>query len=261
MKCAICLRGAISKVTHRFMHPGELYNPGEYVNYIAVYNSIVKHIVNANPDVQFDFFIQCWNVDLEEDLVKLYNPKGTLFEDNNIYRDEILLSLQKTNRPIQDFGTTSQLLAISKSIKLLKDYTEVNNCTYNYVICYRPDVLLWKDMDLTTYDHNKIYVNAHPNAVGDFHFVMNLENAYEFSKIYDTTFYNNPVTNSYLHGKIKLYVQLFMHKELCIDGIVPGKDQEVLRKLKKAIIEKGHKMDFFYEYGLTEGEIEMYTLS
>ena len=265
MKCAICLRGAISKITHRFMHPGELYNPGTYINYRAVYNSIIKHIVNANPDIEFDFFIQCWNTDLELDLIELYKPKATLFEDNNIYRDEILLSLQKTGRPIQDFGTTSQLLALSKSITLLKEYVDKNNIDnnvmYDYVICYRPDVLIWKDMDLKTYEHDKIYVNAHPNAVGDFHFVMNLENAYEFSKIYNTSFYNNVVTNSYLHGKIKLYIEHFMHKTLYIDNISPGANQEVLRKLKKAIIEQGHTIEFFYQYGLTKNEIDTYVLS
>lgn len=261
MKCAICLRGAISKITHRFMHPGELYNPGTYVNYKAVYNSIMKHIVEANPGIEFDFFIQCWNTDLELELKELYKPKAVLFEDNNIYRDEILISLQKTGRPIQDFGTTSQLLALSKSIVLLKNYAEQNNISYDYVICYRPDVLLWKDMDLKTYDNDKVYVNAHPNAVGDFHFVMNLENAYEFSKLYETSFYNNVVTNSYLHGKIKLYVEHFMGKTLYIDNIVPGADQEVLRKLKKAIIEKGHNIENFFQYGLIKDEINTYTLS
>lgn len=260
MKCAICLRGAVSKITHRFMHPGELYNPGTYVNYVAVYNSIMKHIVEANPTIQFDFFIQCWNIDLEPNLVELYKPKAVLFEDNNIYRDEILISLQKTNRPINDFGTTSQLLALSKSIKLLKDYVELNNSTYDYVICYRPDVLIWKNMDLGTYLNDKIYVNAHPNAVGDFHFVMNLQNAYEFGKIYESTFYNNPVTNSYLHGKIKLYVQHFMNKVLEIDNISPGSHQEVLRKLKKAIVDRGFNIEYFYSYGLTKEEIDTYTL-
>jgi hypothetical protein len=256
MKCAICLRGAISKITHRFMHPNELYNPGQYINYKAVYDSIIKHIINANPTIKFDFYIQCWNLDLKEELIKLYSPKNILFEDNTIYRDEIILSLQKTKRPINDFGTTSQLLAISKSIKLLQDTGEF----YDYVICFRPDVLLYKDMILDTYDNDKIYVNAHPNAVGDFHFVMNLKNAYEFSKIYDTTSYNNVVTDSYLHGKIKLYVEQFMKQTLHIDEIRPGKDEEVLRKLKRAI--NGHNLNIedFYKYGLTKDEIDTYTL-
>lgn len=260
MKCAICLRGAVSKITHRFTNPGELYNPGKYINYEAVHKSIMQHIVNANPDVNFDFFIQCWNTDLEENLVKLYSPKAILFEDNNKYRDDILLSLQTTNRPLHDFGTTSQLLALSKSISLLKDYSDTNATFYDYVICYRPDVMLWKDMNLKLYENDKIYVNAHPNAVGDFHFVMNLSNAYKFGKIYETTFYRNVVTDSYLHGKIKLYVTHFMNNTLHIDNIIPGKDQEVLRKLKNAI--QCHKLDItkFYEYGLSHDEINSYTL-
>lgn len=255
-KCAICLRGAISKVTHRFMFPNQLYNDGPYVNYVAVYNSVMKHIINANSNIQFDFYIQCWNLDLKDKLCELYKPKGILFEDNNIYRDEIILSLQKTDRPINDFGTTSQLLAISKSIKLATESNE----NYDYVICYRPDVLLWKDMILSSYEHDKIYVNAHPNAVGDFHFVMNMENAIKFSKIYETTFNKNVVTNSYLHGKIKLYVEHFMGQNLLIDNIRPGQDQEVLRKLNRAIINNNLDKEFFYQYGLTKDEIESYVV-
>jgi hypothetical protein len=253
-KCAICLRGAISKVTHKFMFPGQLYNDGPYVNYVAVYNSIMKHIINANPNIQFDFYIQCWNLDLKDKLCELYKPKGTLFEDNNIYRDEIILSLQKTDRPINDFGTTSQLLAISKSMKLAIDSNE----KYDYVICYRPDILLWKNMDLSLYDNDKIYVNAMSEAKGDFHFVMNMDNAIKFSKIYETSFNKNVVTNSYLHGKIKLYVEHFMGQTLLIDNIRPGHDQEVLRKLNRAIINNRLDKELFYSYGLSKDEIESY---
>jgi hypothetical protein len=255
-KCAICLRGAISKVTHKFMYPNGLYDNGAYVNFMAVYNSIMKHIINANPDIEFDFYIQCWNLDLKDKLIDMYKPKGVLFEDNNIYRDEILMSLQKTGRPISDFGTTSQLLAISKSIKLALN-TDIK---YDYILCYRPDVLLWKDMKLNEYDNDKIYVNAMNNAVGDFHFVMNSVNAQEFCKIYETTFYNNVVTNSYLHGKIKLYVENFMNKTLLIDNIKPGQDQEVLRKLNRAITNNNLDIKNFYQYGLTNEEICSYNV-
>lgn len=258
MKCVICLRGAMSKIGNKFIYPGSLYSDSPYVNYKAVHNSIMKHIVNANPDVQFDFIIQSWNIDLENDLVKLYEPIAISFEDNNIYKEEIIACLHATNISIQNFGSNSQLLAFSKSIQLLKNYVDSNNVYYDYVILYRPDVLLWKNINLNNYDKNKIYVNAMPNGGGDFHFIMNMANSFVFSNIYETTKYNNIVTNTYIHGKIKMYILHFMGKELFLDDIVPGKDQEVLRKLNIMIKNTNINKEIFYEYGLTNEEIETY---
>ncbi len=259
MKVAICLRGAVSKITQRFLYPGSLYDPGNYINYHAVHKSILKHIILPNKNATFDFFIQCWNIDLEKELVELYKPKSWLFEDNNIYKNEITHNLNATNKSLNEFGATSQLLAISKTINIMNDYVDKNNIFYDYVIIYRPDVLLWKDIDLDSYDNNKIYVNAHPGSGGDFHFIMNLSNSYEFSKIYGTTKSNNIVTDTSLHGKIRAFVEHYMNKILHMDNIIPGIHQEVLRKLKIMSIDL-HKVQIeqFYQYGLTHDEIQTY---
>ena len=264
-KVAICLRGAISKTSQRFVNPGSLYNQGEYVNYVSVYNSIKKHIIDANPDATFDFFIQSWNVDLKDKLIELYKPKKYLFENNDLYKDEIVNNLNHTNKPLTDFATSSQMLAIKKSINIMKNYVEKSKYTdadfveYNKVILYRPDVLLFKDMIMDSYLPDKIYVNAHPNSGGDFHFVMNLKNSYEFSQLYETTKTNNCVTDHPLHGKIKMYVEHYMNKHLVMDNIIPGVNQEVLRQLKLCSIDKNNiPIDFFYQYGLTEEEILSY---
>lgn len=261
MKCAICLRGAVAKITHRFIGPGELYNGNEYINYNAVYESIMKHIVLPNPHIQFDFFIQCWNLDLEEELTKLYNPKATKFEDNNNYAKEIIQALNNTNKPMSHFGSNSQLLSISNSLNLLKEYVSETNTQYDYVMCYRPDVLLWKDIDFNNYDPNKIYVNGYNHSIGDFHFIMNFQNSILFSKIYSTSLYNNVVTNSPLHWKFRTYVEQIMKQQLHMDDIVPGKFQEVMRKLKKvSVCEHGVSIDTFYKYGLTDDEINKYVV-
>lgn len=261
MKCAICLRGAIAKIGSRFTLPGQLYDESPYVNYNATYNSIMEHIVNANPSMQFDFFIQSWNLDLQDELTILYQPKATLFEDNNTYKGQIVEALNRTNTPLSNYGSNSQLLAVNLVVNLLKDYVDKNNVFYDYVILYRPDVLLWKDMDLTTYDNNEIYANAHLGCLGDFHFVMNLKNCYEFGKIYHSTFYENNVTNATIHYKFKTYVEQFMGKTMREDSIVPGHNQEVLRKLKIMSINK-HLLDInmFYKYGLTNDEIDTYVV-
>lgn len=249
MNVAICLRGAVGKIGQRLRYPDSLYQPGTYVNYVSVYNSIKKHILDANANVTFDFFIHCWNTDLEKELVTLYNPKNYQFENNNIYKEEIISNLEKTNRPLNCFAMTSQLLTISKSIAIMK----ASGFKYDRVILYRPDVLLWKDMNLKLYDEDKIYVNAHPGCDGDFHFVMNQEASYKFALIYDT------IKTGKDHGKIRKYVSRYMNQELFMDDIVPGLHQEVLRKLKRYSIDHYKiPLDFFYQYGLTRDELLLY---
>lgn len=262
MKVAICLRGAIAKTTKRFTNPGELYNHGKYVNFIAVFNSIKEHIIDVNKEYSFDFFIQSWNQDLEKDLNELYKPKATLFEDNNLYKNEIIKNLYNTRQPASEYGNVSHYLAISKSIKLMKEYSLENDIVYDYIILYRPDVLLFKDMDLKLYDKEKIYVNAHPDCGGDFHFVMNLKNSFLFSELYETTKTINEVTNYNLHGKINVFVEKYLKMKLYMDDIVPGMNQEVLRHLKYTSIDRhGLQYDMFFKYGLTKDEINSYNIT
>lgn len=68
MKIAICLSGAMAKITNTFYTQNALYTKGEYVNFKACHNSIIKHIVDANSSCSFDFFIHSWNVDLQDHL-------------------------------------------------------------------------------------------------------------------------------------------------------------------------------------------------
>jgi len=233
-KVALCMRGAVGKHTGDFFVKGSLYNNGKYINYIQCYNSIVKHIIDTNKDsYEIDIFQHCWNKDLENELVELYKPKAYLFEDNNIYSDEIS-SLCSTET---DFGGISQALTIKKSLEIKEYYEQINNIQYDIVILYRYDILLWKDINLKEYDPEKIYVNAHPDSNGDFHFIMNNQNATMFKYLYDSLKYNNP---HYLHHWIKRYVNVFMGKNLYMDSILPGVHQEVYRKIHDCSINQGY---------------------
>jgi hypothetical protein len=88
----------------RFLNPGQLYEDKPYINYKMVHSAIQRHIIQANPSCHFDFFLHCWNTDLKDDLVNLYQPVDFLFEDNNLYRDEIM---SKCNHP-SEFAGPSQ---------------------------------------------------------------------------------------------------------------------------------------------------------
>lgn len=262
-KIAICLRGAVSKIERHFYNQNELYLPGKYINFIAVYNSIQKHIIDANPDYIFDFFIHCWNQDLKKDLVHLYNPKQYFFEDNTKYNQEIS---SKINSP-ELFTGASTSLSIKKSIELFEDYSNKSNIKYNTVIIYRPDVILLKDIILSTYDRNNIYVNnvnklnkqaGMKAGHGDFHFIMNPELASLFKKLYDHISLGNPVKH---HFWIQNYINNFMKKELMEDDIEAGFHQEVLRKINPVMIQNNRiSIEQLLSYGLTREEISTYNV-
>jgi hypothetical protein len=243
-RVALCIRGAISKKSGAFFTKNEIYKNGEYVNYIMCYNSIVKHIIEPNSDYVFDIFCHCWNVDLEENIISLYNPVKACFEDNTKYNDEISnLCIHNT-----DFGGISQALTIKKSIELKEEYQKEHNINYDFVIIYRYDVLLWKNILLSNYINltDNLYVNGHSDSNGDFHFIMNDENSINFKYLYDSIKLNN---KHQMHYWIKNYVINYMNKNLIMDDIIPGQHNEVLRKIFECSINPGHlSIDLFNSY-------------
>lgn len=237
MKVAICLSGAMSRLGGRFLEPGSAHANIPYINYVTCFNSTVKHIVNANSSHEFDFFLHSCNLDLQENLNKLYCPKASLFEDETPFHQEIL---SKCKMP-EDFGGISKSLSMKKSILLMESYSQ----NYDLVIIYRPDILLLKDMVLENYDPNNIYVNSFIEGRGDFHFIMSYNSATRFKNLYDSLDNGNP---HHTHFWIKNYVTQFMQMPLIEDGIVAGIDQEVLRKVSMGI-NPNISQDILVNYG------------
>ena len=219
---------------------------GNFVNYVAVSKSIQRHIVECNPDIVFDFFIHCWSVELEESLVKLYNPKLWKFEDNRQYNEEIRRGILAPC----NFGQLSSVLSMKKSIELMED----SGIHYDRVILFRPDVLIWKDMLLNEYDQNYIYVNNWIDNLGDFHFVMSKSNSQLFKRLYETASLDNPCFGE---GWIRRFIKEYIRS----DSICAGQHEEVLRQLKLVSVLR-HKISpsFFQRYGLTLAEIDEYTI-
>ena len=222
-RVAFCLRGAVSRASKiQMLTPGSLYSNEDYVDFEKCGKSIFDFIVNENKDYEIDFFCHSWNEDLNESFKKIYNPKGIQTEDNNLYINEI----QQNNGIGDKFSLISQALSTKKSIELKEQYEKENNFQYDIVILYRYDVLIWKKIDLNDYDlnDNNIYVNAHPDCGGDFHFIMNNKNSKVFKNLYGSD------KLPYPHVWIQKFVKS-IDKNLLMDKIVPGVDQEVIRKL------------------------------
>ena len=240
MKVAICMRGAIGKVGtwgQRFSLKNSLYdNDREYVDYVKCYNSIHRHIITPNiNDYEIDFFLQCWNTDLEDKLCQLYKPKKHSFENNQIYNTEI----ESLCREECDFGGISQALAIQKTIQLKESYEAENMFNYDIVIVYRYDVLIWKDLCLSTYEFNDhtIYVNGHPGCNADFHFIMKNNLSFYFKFLYNSIRHGNFHKT---HSWISNYVVNYMKIDIKCDEIWAGKFQEVLRVIQEYSIDPGH---------------------
>lgn len=238
MKVAFLLKGAISKTTGKSSLPDDVYRDGPYVDFASGADSIKKHIVEANPDCEFDFFLHTWHPDLSDDLISLYNPIKHSFEWNSVYKNtilEVLNTAQLLPKPERFYGQVSMCISFKRVTELLQSYVEETHTEYELVIFYRYDVLLWKDMKLSEYSPANLYVNADTKGhhVGDFHFVMNYDNALEFGLgLYDSISENNPPRD---HKVIKGYVQNYMNKRLTMDNIIAGEHQEVIRKLPKTV--------------------------
>jgi hypothetical protein len=218
----------------------QLYTDSPYINYTAVYNSLCVHLFGCNPDTQFDIFIHCWSTDLEDRLVDLYKPKKWLFEDNRRYNGLINASIDTP----ENFAQGSQVLSITKTLELMHS----TGVRYDRVVIIRPDVLLWKDMVLSRYDLDKVYVNQWKEQLGDFHFVMNYDNSIIFGRAFDSAL----VTGE---GWLKQYI-LSRISPPVEDDIVAGVNQEVLRHISLTSIRlHGIPHSVFDRYGLSESEL------
>lgn len=192
-RAAICFRGAVSLYPEnihsmgKLVKPEDLYKNKNYINIEAVSTSVKQHIINTNTDVEFDFFLHCWNVDLQERLCSIYNPKSYLFEDNMIYKTEI----SKRSVTEKHYSIPSQFLSMKKSLELMENYKNSMGIEYDYIILYRYDVLMMKDIHLSKYDVTKyVYSNdllfaSITKAVGDLYFILNQNNVSFIKGWYD----------------------------------------------------------------------------
>lgn len=241
-RVALCLRGAMDKIKsgHYSRESCDIYRDLPYVPFEAVRVSLQKHLIEANSDCEFDVFVHCWNPDLKDKFKALYDPKLTLYEDNKQYEEEI------NKHMVRNFAYTSQQLSICRSLRVMEIYSHENKVKYDWVISYRPDALLYKDMRLAAYPPSEVHVNS--DVFEDFHFVMSQTDAATFGRMYGTRML------------IPQFVHTVMKKRIKADDIKCGIDQEILRKLKVCCVDKRyHDVEFFERYGLTAEQMAQFT--
>lgn len=247
-RVGLILRGGVSRKGGKI----ELTNfDNDYVNFECVFNSIKKHIVDVNPNYEFDFFIHSWSYNIKDELNQLYKPVISEYEDNSTYYEKISEKLRDCNSKNNNFSSVSESLSISKSCKLFDDYVKSNLIEYDFVILYRPDVLIWEDLYLSDYSKENIYCNSFLEGNGDFHFIFDSKKIYGFLDLFDKiSKFNLPIPHQY----IKYHLTTYHNFNVINDNIIAGLHQEAVRKLKLLEINK----EFLTEYGISLDEINSY---
>jgi|APFre7841882630_1041343.scaffolds.fasta_scaffold29665_2 hypothetical protein len=271
MNVAILMNGAIARVSGKFERLGQLYRDGAYVNYKAIYNSIDRHIIQTNKNCTFDFFMHGWNYDIEKELIDLYNPLQYCLENNVIYESEITQKLDKFDSAPHQFALCSRWLSIKKVSDLFEKYVHDNSKTYDLVILYRPDIMLWKDMVLSNYTKESITANSKNvmhNYGGDFHWVMNPNTLEKFKMRYelDSPPHGwNVESHTNTRGWMK-YVNTEFSIPIDMDDIEAGIHQAPIRYINcdpgvcHTPVKQGSVThDQLYSYGFTKEEIDSYT--
>lgn len=251
-KVAILLRGGVGKVCGQLLYAGDIYKPAPYINYHVSKNCLDRHIIAANPNYDFDIFLHCWSHDLYEPLLDLYKPTAYWFEDNNKYHQMINNAILEP----QSFACASQTLSTSHGCRVIDMHQQYINQTYDMVILYRYDILLWKDMNLDALDMNHVYINNWENTIyGDLHVIFHGSLVGEFSKLFYMLGPNNPARE---HGVFPNFIQNHLKKEIRPDNIIVAKDQNLIRRIGISL-NWGHVTEEqLLSYGLTMAEVQTY---
>jgi len=167
MRVALCLHGIAAGKNDK----------GNTVNFDIAFQHYKKHILKKN-DV--DVFIHTWSVAEKDNLINLYNPRKSVFEQ------QIMFDVSQTKL----HSTKSRWYSSKKSIELKRQYELEENFTYDWVILSRFDVVFFTDLILSNFQADHFYAANWSNPardVGllDFWFFSNSSAMDAFSTLYD----------------------------------------------------------------------------
>ena len=128
MKKALCLFGKIGSSKGKI----DLQNEVDIKPLLCGHNSYNLHFKDFD---EFDVFIHSWDIEHQDIVEKIYNPKKSLFEAQKMFSNE--LAVQKIY---------SRWYSTKESIKLKKQYEEENNFTYDVVVNARFDTIFNDDV-------------------------------------------------------------------------------------------------------------------
>lgn len=156
-RAALCLRGAVSV---RNGHVRTLARgvsargraPSDYVSFPAAARAYRQHIVHANSrDWDVDIYLHSWHVDIAAELLVAFEPVRAVIEEQSV---ELQVAWRHKHR-LQpgDRMATSQVAQAFSMAKVLGLALSADAASdrYELYILVRPDMLLWRNMDLNWY--------------------------------------------------------------------------------------------------------------
>ena len=199
MNIALCLFGHLGSFIGKDVNIDKISPSISFENYN-------KKILDKNHT---DIFLHSWGIEHKENLLKLYEPKSYVIEQQIDFSDRTINSfknyennINKTNDGIkldgQDninenkdliFRSQSRWYSNSKVLKILKEYKEKKEVNYDWVIQIRLDLFFFKKINFKKLDQKYFYspnrLHEQNIAINDHYFISNYENAVKFSGIFE----------------------------------------------------------------------------
>ena len=197
MKLAVCFYGNVG---------GKKGSHG-YGGYQDITEHLIKNKNNfENKYKDVDYFVHSWSVDNKNSINDALSPKVSIFEENSTINNK-LKSLEdyglrniksyenmfgsefKDFFKINFFSSQSRWYSNSKSLEIMKNYSNSKNIKYDWVLQVRLDIIFHKLFNLNELVNTNFYVPYREKeidiAVNDMFFLSNYNNAVSFSKIFD----------------------------------------------------------------------------
>ncbi len=139
MKVAICLSGLIGN--------SRKFGKGHLIDYRKTKFYLERSF--NNQKIEFYYFLHCWNINLEKELVRFYKPAKFSFEES---------IKNNKNLDIKQYGYVSSNYSKKKVIELKKKYEKENKITFDLVVLTRFDILIYPKLNLHNLDEKKFYI-------------------------------------------------------------------------------------------------------
>ena len=159
-----------------------------------------------------DIFIHSWSKEYKSEIDEALKPKKSFYEiqkdfsnitiseysnysnGQNLTNDAIKLDGLENIKENEDliYRSQSRWYSNSESLKLMLNYSKLNNIKYDWVVQLRFDLFFFKAVNFEKLDPLYFYSpnrNHEKNiAINDHYFISNLENAKKFAKIKENSF-------------------------------------------------------------------------
>jgi len=123
------------------------------------YKHFKDHILDKNDTI--DFFIHCWDTDMEKEVTDLYKPKSSHFEKQKYFDIPKCFKVgvkSKKTEPNRPNNIYSRFYSTKESVKLKMDYEKEHGFKYDCVLLCRFDIAWQKDIIFSNHNMEDFHV-------------------------------------------------------------------------------------------------------